>query len=215
MTLREIVDALRKRWWLVVLVPAIVLPALIVRARTQPFQTSLNAVVLIPGDTEDPGNSERPELMVLDDLPSLISSRVFAEAVAQDIVARAGNAELASEVEGIQAALGATRYSRVLTITVTRDDRDAVATIAASAAAVLPAMVNRYLVADQAEPATVQIIDPPGMPSRARPNQALIIAAMTVVALAAGAGIALTAEALERAWTLPGARSRPTDPPDD
>ena len=195
MTLSEVVDALRKRWWLVVLVPAIVLPLLIVRARLQPFQTSLNAVVVIPGDTEDPGNSERPELMVLDDLPSLISSRVFAEAVAQDIASRGGETDLANDVEGVQAALEGSRYSRILTVTATRDDRDDAMQIAESAASVLPSVVNQFLVADQAEPATVQIIDPPGDPTRSRPNQMLIIVALTIVSVAIGAGIAVAAQA--------------------
>ena len=200
MTPREIAEAIRKRWWLVVLVPAIVFPLLVVRARTQPFQTSLNAVVLIPGDTEDPGNSERPELMVLDDLPSLISSRVFAEAVAQDLAARGGEAELATDVDAIRSALSASRYSRVLTVRVTRDDAESARAIGVSAAAVLPDAVNRYLVADPAEPATVQVIDPPAEPTRSRPNQTLIIAAMTLVAVAAGAGIAIGAESWSTAW---------------
>ena len=200
MTLQEVVDALRKRWWLVVLVPAIVLPLLIVRARLQPFQTSLNAVVVIPGDTEDPGNSERPELMVLDDLPSLVSSRVFAEAVAQDLASRGVEAELASDVGGLQSALEGTRYSRVLTVTVTRDDPDEARQIAESAASVLPSVVNQFLVADPADPATVQIIDPPGEPTRSRPNQILIIAVLTIVSVAVGAGIAVAAEGWSAAW---------------
>src|SRR5689334_19071343 len=72
MTLRELVHVLVRRWWLIVLVPVVMVPLLFVKARTQPFQSSLRASVLLPGDTETPGNSERPELMVMDDLPSLI-----------------------------------------------------------------------------------------------------------------------------------------------
>ena len=213
MTLREVVDALRKRWWLVVLVPAIVLPLLIVRARTQPFQTNLNAVVLIPGDTEDPGNSERPELMVLDDLPSLVSSRVFAEAVSQELGLRGVDPELAGDVGEIQSALSATRYSRVLTIRVNSDDANNARAIADSAATVLPGVVNQYLVADPAEPATVQIIDPPGEPTRSRPNQMLIIAAMSLAAVAAGAGIAVAAESWSASWAQAPQRRR-TEMPD-
>ena len=67
--------------------------------------------------------------------------------------------------------------------------------IAESAASVLPSVVNQFLVADPAEPATVQIIDPPGDPTRSRPNQMLIIVALTIVSVAVGAGIAVAAEA--------------------
>jgi capsular polysaccharide biosynthesis protein len=173
----------------------------------QPYQTSLNAVVLIPGDTEDPGNSERPELMVLDDLPSLISSRVFAEAVARDLASRGVNSQLANDVDGVRAALAGSRYSRVLTVTATRDDRDDARQIAESAASVLPAVVNQFLVADPAEPATVQIIDPPGDPTRSRPNQAFITAALTLIAVAVGAGIALAADA----WSPASSNSTETN----
>lgn len=197
MTFREVVLVLLKRWWLVLLVPAVALPLLIVRARMAPYQATLNAVVLIPGDTETPGDSEKPELMVLDDLPSLVSSRVFAEAVAASAPVAGG--ELT--VDDIQASLGATRYSRVLTITVTRDDREDVSAIGAAVASVLPNQVNTFLVADPAKPATVQIIDPPSAPTRSRPNGMLIIFALTLVAAAAGCALALVAEAWTREAT--------------
>jgi capsular polysaccharide biosynthesis protein len=197
-TTREIVSALRRRWWLVVIVPAIVLPLAIVRTRTQPFQTSVNAVVLLPGDTEDPGNSERPELMVMDDLPALITSRVYAEAVAQQLGGDGATSELAGDVGAIEGMLSATRYSRVLTITVESGNSGDAMAVANAAAAVLPAQVNSYLVADPSRPATVQIIDPPGDPTRSRPNQTLIILALTLVATAVGAGLALVADQWSR-----------------
>jgi capsular polysaccharide biosynthesis protein len=191
MTMREIVRIIFKRWWLVVMIPAIVLPLLIVRARTQPYQSTFNAVVLIPGDTEIPGNSERPELMVMDDLPNLISSNVFAGAVATDLPNR-GYSLSADDLEG---SISGERYSRVLTVKVSRESAAEARAIAESAAAVLPEQVNLYLVADPTEPATVQVIDPPGNSTRSRPNQALVILAMTCVAAAAGVGLALLAHA--------------------
>jgi capsular polysaccharide biosynthesis protein len=194
MSLSDVLGALRKRWWLIVIVPAIVFPLLVLRARAQPYQTTLNAVVLIPGDTEIPGNSERPELMVLDDLPTLVASRVFAEAIAENLAARGVEPDLANDINSIQGALSADRYSRVLTVIVTRANSDEALALAESAAAVLPDQVNRYLVADQSAPATVQIIDPPGDPTRSRPNQSLIIAAITLIAAGVGGGIALLAE---------------------
>ena len=72
--------------------------------------------------------------------------------------------------------------------------------IAESAASVLPSVVNQFLVADPADPATVQIIDPPGEPTRSRPNQILIIAVLTIVSVAVGAAIAIAAEGWSAAW---------------
>lgn len=189
MTPREFLDVVLRRWWLVVIVPAIVLPLLIIRAKTEPYQTTFKAVVLLPGDTEIPGSSERPELMVLDDLPVLVSSRVFAGAVVADLTRRG----VTINAEDVQRAIAGTRYSRILTVSVTSERAGDGSAIAESAAAVLPAAVNSYLVADGERTATVDILDPPGAPSRSRPNQALIIAALTVLAAGVGVGLALLA----------------------
>jgi capsular polysaccharide biosynthesis protein len=191
---------------MVVLVPAIVLPMLIVRSRMQPYQTSFKAVVLLPGDTEIPGSSERPELMVLDDLPTLVSSRVFAEAVATDLAGK----QSPLGVDDVDGAIDGSRYSRVLTVTVARDSANDVRDIADSAAAVLPAQVNAYLVADTADPATVNIIDPPDGPSRSRPNQKIVILALTLLAAAVGAGIALLANASSQDQPNTGKTTAPT-----
>src|SRR4051795_13624844 len=99
MELRLFVQMLLKRWWLVVIVPVVVLPVLVFQATTRPYQSQFRSAVLIPGDTEIPGNSERPELMVLDDLPSLIESRAFADAVSADLATR-GTTIAASSIDG-------------------------------------------------------------------------------------------------------------------
>jgi capsular polysaccharide biosynthesis protein len=203
-TLRELMSALWRRWWLVLLVPAVALPLLIVRARMQPYQTSFSAVVLLPGDTEIPGSSERPELMILDDLPSLISSTVYSDAVAADLASR----NLSYHADDIHGSMNGTRYSRVLTVTVTRDSSTEAREIAESAANVLPAQVNQYLVADGAASSTVNVIDPPGDPTRTRPNQWIIIAALTLLAAGVGAGIALLADTWSRDY-LSTNRSEP------
>jgi uncharacterized protein involved in exopolysaccharide biosynthesis len=194
MTLRELVLALLRRWWLIVLVPVVLAPLLLLRARTQPYQATVRAAVILPGDTEIPGNSERPELMVLDDVPSLIGSEVFAGAVANALNA-GGQTFSTGDIHG---KIAATRYSRIVTITVTGDDRAEVAAIAGGAAAVLPDIVNRYLVADPATPATVQVIDPPSDPTRSRPNQRFIFFGLLLLGAVAGAGLALLADAWSR-----------------
>jgi capsular polysaccharide biosynthesis protein len=134
--------------------------------------------VLIPGDTEDPGSSERPELMVLDDLPPFIRSHAFAS----DVQAALGNTTLT--VDQIQSTLDASRYSRVLTIYVTSEDQEQVEEIAAAAQSALPDSINSYLMPDDGGQATVRIIDPPSVPSRDREGhwlQLLITAALGVL----------------------------------
>ena len=77
----QLMSIIRRRWWIVLLLPIVAVTATYLFQRNEPYQSTVRATVLIPGDTEDPGNSERPELMVLDDLPPFIRSHAFASDV--------------------------------------------------------------------------------------------------------------------------------------
>lgn len=189
MTLQELARVLLRRWWLILLVPAVLAPLLLIKARTQPFQSTLRAAILLPGDTEIPGNSERPELMVMDDLPSLIGSRAFADAVAAQLAST--NSSFSSD--DVLGSVSASRYSRIVTLTVTSGNAGKARTIANAAAAALPGVVNQFLVAPNTTPATVQIIDPPGDPTRNRPHERFIFVALLGLGAAMGAVLALLA----------------------
>jgi uncharacterized protein involved in exopolysaccharide biosynthesis len=155
----DLLFALVRRWWVIA---AALLAALVIGFLLTPepgYSATFRATVLIPGDTEDPGASERPELMVLDDLGPFVESWAFAEAVAAEL-----GGDLATD--DIHGMLDGSRYSRVATVTVTGDDADLVARVAGAAAAVFPDQVNAYLVAPGDAEATVQVIDPPREPVR-------------------------------------------------
>src|SRR5918994_1107895 len=109
--------ALRRWWWVVLGLPAAVLLASIIFTPAPPYTTELRATVLIPGDTEDTGSAERPELMVLDDLPLLIGSDVFAQATLGRIPAGATAGEMGPK--GVKESLAGPRYSRALPVTAT------------------------------------------------------------------------------------------------
>ncbi len=192
MEIGDFAAILRRRWWVVVLVPILVAGLLAWHARTAPYQTQVRATVLIPGDTEIPGSAERPELMVLDDLPPLVSSRAFAEGVHAVL----GASSLS--VEDVHASLSGERYSRILTVRVTHESAEQAAAIAAAVAQALPDLVNRYLMADGSpQPATVRVIDPPGEPSRSRPGQALRQLVVILLGLGGGAALALAMDTLD------------------
>ncbi|HEY7035171.1 MAG TPA: hypothetical protein VH482_27770 [Thermomicrobiales bacterium] len=191
MELPELIAILRRRWWAVVLVPVLVAALLVWQDRHRPYQVGLRATILIPGDTEIPGNSERPELMVLDDLPSVVGSREFAEGV------HAAMAGTSLSVEDVQSSLSGTRYSRVLTVLATRDDPAEASQIAAAVAKTLPELVNRYLIPAGGAPATVNVIDPPGEPTRSRPNQMLKSTVVLLVAVVLGGGLALLVDLVD------------------
>src|SRR3954447_15291399 len=144
MDIRELTTVLLKKWWLILGLPLIVFIAMIWRSSDPPYISSFRATILMPGDTEIPGSSERPELMILDDLPQLVGSQVFAEDVAAALPGVGGPNLSTDEIRN---SLSADRYSRVLTVHATNDDATNAESIAKAAANVLPAAVNQYLVA--------------------------------------------------------------------
>lgn len=194
MELPELIATLRRRWWLVLLVPIVVAGIVIWYSQSRPYQVTLRATVLIPGDTEVPGNSERPELMVMDDVPALVDSRAFAEGV------HAAMPETALSVEDVQAALDATRYSRVVTVSVTRESEAEATEIAAAVEQTLPDLINRYLIPAGGAPATVNVIDPPSEASRSRPDDRVRFVVLLMVAAALGGGLAVVVDWITGSW---------------
>jgi hypothetical protein len=194
MDLLTYLAALRRWWWIVLGLPLTVLLAAVTLTPAAPYTTELQATVLIPGDTEDTGSAERPELMVLDDLPILVGSDVFAEVTLERMTAD-GTAR-AMDLQEVKDSLAGSRYSRVLTVTVTNADAADALAVAEAAAAVLPDAVNAYLVAPGTQAATVQVIDRPDDPAPAARDRWLRIGAMTFVAGFAGFAIVAAMAAL-------------------
>jgi hypothetical protein len=92
----------------------------------------------------------------------------------------------------VQSALSASRYSRILTVVAARDDAGEAEAIAEAAAAVLPDAINQYLVANSAsDPATVQVIDPPGSAVKDAMDRVTRIAAQAGAALVLAIVLAL------------------------
>ena len=135
--------------------------------------------MLLPGDTEIPGNSERPELMMLDDLPTLVRSRVFAEGIHEAMT----GPDLS--VEEVQSTLDGSRYSRIVTVSISDEDADVVTAVGHAVEQQLAQLVNEYLVASDGEQATVRIINPAGTPSQSNDNL------LVQLLLAGGAGFIL------------------------
>jgi len=156
--------------------------------RTAPYVAQVRATVVLAGDTEIPGSSEKPELMILDDGPALVGSRAFAELAYVALPAEWRDALTADDV---QAALAATRYSRVLTITAARPDAASAQAIAAAAGDVLPAAVATYLVATGDPAPNVQVIDPATPGARDNAARALRVGAQAGAALLLGLALAI------------------------
>lgn len=182
----DIFAALRRFWWVILLCGVIAVVIGYVLTPEPQYEVDFRATVLIPGDTEDTGSSERPELMVLDDLGPFASSWAFAEMVAT---------ELGGEVtvEGVYGMVSGSRYSRIATVNVSGDDPAFVREVAEAAAAVFPDAVNRFLVAPGSDAATVQVIDPPREPSRDVTGRWLRIGAIGLLIVGGVAVLAILA----------------------
>lgn len=157
MDLRVLIRALARAWWALVIAAAVSGVAAWLILPDARYETTIRATVLIAGNTERPGQSERPELMVLDDLLPLVESPAFAERVRAEMEP-ANSAAL--DVEDIQRTITSSRYSRVLAVTVSGASRDRVAAIASAVNAALPGAVSTYLVAPGDRLPVIQIIDP-------------------------------------------------------
>jgi capsular polysaccharide biosynthesis protein len=209
MDIRELTTVLLKKWWLILGLPLVVFIALVWRSSDPPYISSFRATVLMPGDTEIPGISERPELMVLDDLPELVKSEVFAQDVAAALPG-VGGPDI--PVDEIHDSLSADRYSRVLTVQARNDDAAYAESIAKAAASALPGSVNNYLVANGAAAATVNVIDPPSAAAPGNENRWLIIGIETFVAFGFAVGISLALYGIRRQPATPA--PPPSNPAD-
>lgn len=181
----QLISVIRRRWWIVLLLPLVAVTATYLFQRSEPYQSTVRATVLIPGDTEDPGNSERPELMVLDDLSPFIRSHAFAS----DVHAAMAGTDLT--IDEVKSTLDGSRYSRVLTVYVTSENEAEVAEIATAVESILPESINGYLMPDDSGVATVRIIDPPSTPSRDRDGHWLQLLITTALGVLIGALIAI------------------------
>ena len=181
----QLMAVMRRRWWIVLILPIVAVATTYLFQRSEPYQSTVRAMVLIPGDTEIPGNAERPELMVLDDLPPFLRSHAFAS----QVQAAMPGSELS--IDQVQSTLDGSRYSRVLTVSITDADRARVEAIAQAAQSVLPAAIDEYLMPDDGQQATVRIIDPPSPPTRDRDGHRLQLLLTGALGILIGSLIAI------------------------
>lgn len=186
--------ALRRYWWVVIAIPALAFAIQLVEIRTAPYRAEFRAVVVLPGDTEDPGRSERPELMIMDDVPALVDSALYAERVQSELEVRG----VTAEPDDIESALSATRYARTVTVVAHDNERTRAEALASAAQAVFPGVVNEVLVARGGPEATITVIDPAGGATRGEPDQWTVASIVTAAMLFAGVLCALVLDGLRR-----------------
>lgn len=196
MELRRVLIVMLRRWWLVVGVPIIVLLGTVIASSSQPYVATVRAEVLLPGDTEITGDSERPELMIMDDAPIVATSSAMVELIHAQLDTPMSGGTMLTQEE-IQDSLAATRYSRILEVKVSRDDPDSALAIGQAVVNVLPGAINNLMVHPGDAQATVNILERPDEALQDAESRRLLLVVQTLVALAVGCGLAALAAALD------------------
>jgi capsular polysaccharide biosynthesis protein len=196
MELRRVLIVMLRRWWLVVGVPIVVLLGTVIASSSQPYVATIRAEVLLPGDTEETGDAEKPELMIMDDAPIVVTSPAFVDLAYAQLDTPLGGGTTLTE-DDVQDSLSATRYSRILEIEVSRDDPESALAIGQAVANVLPDAINSLMVHPGEPSATVNMLEIPEEALQDAESRRLLLVVQTLVALAVGCGLAALAAALD------------------
>lgn len=163
MDLWSLLKVLGRAWWLITGAALLSAAGAWFFLPEAPFQVTVQASVILAGDLERPGRAEQPELMVLDDLLPLVESPAFAELVHRSLTLPAGE-EMA--VRDVQETLAGSRYSRILSVTVSGSSAERVEAIAAAVTLAIPEAVTTYLIAPGDTQPAIRIIDPGSVAGR-------------------------------------------------
>ncbi len=193
MELRDYLAVLLRRWWLVALVPVLVLAVTLyqsARASTTYTATARLAVTRLP--EEDPSPTFKYDEYynflaseyILDDFVEIVRGNVFASDVAKTIAADRGVQVSPGEVQG---AISASRVHRILTIDATSATPERAEIIAQAAAKTLEEKGTSYYGFDS--PQRSAVIHTIQQPSGAAPNtsrQEVLLALEVLSGLFAG-----------------------------
>jgi capsular polysaccharide biosynthesis protein len=202
--LKEYIVILWRRWWLVVLLPLIVLVGVLYQAASgQPTYTATAQLAV----TRSPQQATIPEFRydeyynylaseyMIDDMVDIVLGNVFAQDVSETIAAT-NSVNVAPDE--IQEAISSSRRHRILTINVTASAPERAMMIAVAAAATLEQNGTAYFGFNPAERgAIIQTVQQPLFASANTEREWLIMALEVVVALFAGVLLAFLVDYLD------------------
>lgn len=166
MELRQYWRIIRRRLWIVVLLPLLVLVASLALRRPAPpvFQASMRLTVDVPplpvveGMNFDPRyTAAQASEYLVDDFSELVKSQAFAA----DVSARLAEQGIAVAPGSIRGSTASEKRHRIMTLWITRGDPDEAAAIAQATADALREDSARYFARLGTADAQVHLIDPP------------------------------------------------------
>jgi capsular polysaccharide biosynthesis protein len=208
--LKAYLAILWRRWYVVVLVPAIVLMGVLYQSRrTNPTYTATAklSVVRAAQQANNPDVNQYngyyqylASEYALDDLVQVVEGNVFADDVAAHIKSDSGADVSAGEVQG---ALQSSRINRILTISATSTTPDRAVLIASEAAKTLEQNGTNYFKTSPDVAASIQTIQKPLGAGENTSKRLLLYLMQIAVAVFAGVLIALFIDYLDDTLRTP------------
>ncbi|HVB65481.1 MAG TPA: Wzz/FepE/Etk N-terminal domain-containing protein, partial [Nitrolancea sp.] len=168
MELKAYLSILWRRWYIIVLVPLVVLAGVLYQSRNISLTYTAQARVSIVRSAVEPGQNQYFQYdgyyqylaseYALDDLVQVVQGNVFASDVSAEIKKDSGADVSADEVQG---SIQSSRVNRILTISVTSSSADRAVLIASEAAKTLESNGTSYFKTTPAVSASIQTIQKP------------------------------------------------------
>lgn len=205
MELKSYIQILWRRWWLVALVPLLVLVGVLYQAtRSQPSYTATAKMAVSQQPEQDTGSTYyrydqyyallSSEFM-LDDLVDIVRGNVFAGDVAKTIADKDHVTVSPGEVQG---SIGSSRTNRILTINVHAATPERAVMIAQAATTTLEQKGTAYFGSNPAERgAIIATVQQPLSAAANTTRQQLILVLEVIVALFAGVLLAFLVDYLD------------------
>lgn len=209
MELKAYLNTLWRRWYIVVLVPAIVLAGVFYQSRrTNPTYTA-TAKMSVVRSSEQPNNPNfqydgyyqyLASEYALDDLVEVVQGNVFANDVSSQIKADTGQVVSPGEIQG---DIQSSRVNRIMTISVTSTDPQRAQMIAAEASKTLEKKGTAYFKTTPDVTASIQTIQQPLGAAENTSKRLLLYIMQIAVAVFAGVLIALFVDYLDDTLRTP------------
>ena len=214
MELKAYLRILWERWYIVVLVPLIVLVGVVYQSRSKTLTYTSQAKMSIVRSAEQPGENQYFQYdgyyqylaseYALDDLVQVVQGNVFANDVSKMIKTDSGQDISAGEVQG---SITSSRVNRILTISATSSTADRATLIASEAAKTLETNGTGYFKSNPDVGASVQTIQQ-ALGAGANSNKRNLLYILQIaVAIFAGVVIALFVDYLDDSLRSPEAVS--------
>ena len=211
MELKAYLATLWRRWYVVVLVPAIVLVGVLFQSQQSSPTYTATAKVSVVRSSEQPNNPNfqydgyyqyLASEYALDDLVQVVEGNVFADDVSKTIKTDTGQDISAGEVQG---AIASSRVNRILTLSATSSSPGRAVTIASEASKTLEVKGTDYFKTTPDVSASIQTIQQPTGAGENTSKRMILYLMQIAVAIFGGILIALFIDYLDDTLHTPEA----------